>query len=384
LSALGPRIAALLLGLVGPPDHLAASDLPAAGAVTAAALDVFDGPDEASGVSGRLREGDRLLVRDADRAGWLAIDPPPGSFCWVERTSIGPADGDSVARVVASQALVRSGHPRARMPGVPRALLPSGAAVRLLDRPALTLGDGDDLRAWYAIEPPPGDVRFVRAEGIRLDTQGRPPSADPTPPPSPVAEIRTGYAPGPGADAGPVPPQVASSIAAIDADFRAVLRGPIEDWRLDGIRRRYEELLRGAADPASGGAIRSRLEEVARRGAMADDARTIATLLERSRRRDASLALGLRRLSDAQNPGARPYDYQGLVQPTSNRVGGRKVFALIGPDGQNQAFLDIPPGIDVKSLMTRRVGVRGAASYNESLHKLLIRVRDLDPLDAKR
>jgi hypothetical protein len=378
LSALGPRIAALLLGLAGAPDGLAASEFPAGAAVTADSLDVFDGADGASAVSGRLARGDRVVVRDADRTGWLAIDPPAGAFCWVERDAVGPADRDSIARVVAAQAVVRSGHPHARMPGVPRSLLTRGTPVRLLDRPALTLGTGDALRAWYAIEPPPGDVRYVRADGVRLDAApGHPPVAAATPISTASAEVRAGFAP----DA--VPAQDAPAVAAADEAFRAAVRGPIEDWRLDGARRRYEELLRGATDPATSAAIRSRLDEVDRRKAMADDARTIATLIERGRRRDAALALGRRRLADAQGAGARPYDFQGLVQPTSSKVDGRKVFALIGPDGRNQAFLDIPPGIDVKALTTRRVGVRGAVSYNESLRKLLIRVRDLEPLDAK-
>ncbi|MBV8554966.1 MAG: hypothetical protein JO116_05330, partial [Planctomycetaceae bacterium] len=60
---------------------------------------------------------------------------------------------------------------------------------------------------------------------------------------------------------------------------------------------------------------------------------------------------------------------------------GQRVFALIGPDGSTVAYLDIPPGLDVRPLVARRVGVRGTIHYNEDLRARLIAVRDLEPLD---
>ena len=150
-----------------------------------------------------------------------------------------------------------------------------------------------------------------------------------------------------------------------------------------GFRQRYEALLKGVTDAGSGHAIRARLDVVARHEAMARDARLIATLLERSRRRDDTLALSLQRLADAGRPDERGYDVQGLIQPSSHKVEGQKVFALIGRDGTTQAYLDIPPGIDVQSFLTRRVGIRGAVNYNEDLRARLIRVREVEPLDGR-
>jgi hypothetical protein len=117
---------------------------------------------------------------------------------------------------------------------------------------------------------------------------------------------------------------------------------------------------------------------------MARDARLFETLLERSRRRDGALALNRRRLADAQGPRVRPFDVQGLILPSSRQVDGQKVFTLIGRDGQTEAYLEIPPGIDVKRFMTRRVGIRGTVHYNEALRARLISVRDLEPLDEAR
>ena len=74
----------------------------------------------------------------------------------------------------------------------------------------------------------------------------------------------------------------------------------------------------------------------------------------------------------------------GLIQASSRKVGGQKVFALIGRDGATQAYLDIPPGIDVKGLRTHRVGVRGAVHYDETLRSRVINVREVEALDAAR
>jgi hypothetical protein len=381
LFAIGTGLVALLLVLAGPTDRPGA--FPAEAEVIDADLDVFDEPDVASTISSRLRRGDRITVCDADRSGWLTIDPPPGSFCWVEQSALAPPDAQGSARVLAGGAVARSGRAQARMPGVPRVVLPEGMAVRLLDRPPLTLGRGDGRKTWRAIDSPSGDVRHVPAEGVRW-VRERPAQdrAEPATAPEPIAEIRAVFAPG--EDDAALPGEVAAELAQVESLHRSILNGPIAQWRLEGVRQRYEALLRGVTDSRAGNAIRRRLDAVARDEAMARDARLIETLLDRSRRRDGTLALQQRRLAEAQNPATQPYDVMGLIQSSSRMVEGQKVFALIGGDGSTQAYLDIPPGIDVRRLMTRRVGVRGTVHYNEALRARLISVRTVEPLDKGR
>jgi hypothetical protein len=381
--AIGPRIVALLLGLAGPTPPVPLADLPAEAEVIVAELDVFDEPDDTSTIPGRLQQGDKVTVRDAEHPGWLAIEPPPGSFCWIEQSSLGTPDGQGRARVVVQGTLIRSGHPQAKIPGLPRVELTRGTVVRLLNRAPLTVGQGRDRQIWRAIAPAPGDVRHIHAAGVRFNPGPEARTETKTDPrPSPPAEIRTSYAPPRGESA--ISPEVATAIAQIDSLHRAILRQPIEQWRLDEVRQRYEALLRSVTDSASGNAIRAQLDEVARHEAIATDARQIETLLARSRRRDGLVALHERRLADAQQPLAWPYNVVGLIQASSRKVGGQKVFALIGRDGSTQAYLDIPPGIDVKGLMTHRVGVRGAVYYDEALRSRVISVRELEALDAER
>ena len=92
----------------------------------------------------------------------------------------------------------------------------------------------------------------------------------------------------------------------------------------------------------------------------------------------------LRRLAHAEQPLERPYDAEGLVQPSSRMVGGQKVFALIGPEGTTLAYLDLPAGLDASHLVARRVGVRGSIPYDEDLRARLIAVEDIDPLERRR
>src|SRR5947209_3246773 len=82
---------------------------------------------------------------EGGQPGWLAIAPPIDAFDWVDASTIrvGP---DGRGEVVAARALVRSGAAEARMPGPPRPPLAKGTAIRLLDRPALTIGEGARAR----------------------------------------------------------------------------------------------------------------------------------------------------------------------------------------------------------------------------------------------
>jgi hypothetical protein len=375
-----PRLAALwLLGLLGPAP---AADLPAAAEVVIGSLDVFDEPDPTSYAPRRLRRGDRVVVCDIEPDGWLAIDPPDGSFCWVEASALGEPDENQRARVRAARTALRSGHPDARMPGAPRATLERGDVVRLLDRPPLRLGQGSAARTWRAVAPPSGEVRHVRADGVRWLADRSEPMSDPeSPPTATYCETQAAFLPPMTVTAGPLPPAIAAELAPIEAEHRAIVRGPVAQWHLETVRQRYEAVLRHVTDTATGNAIRARLDLIARQEDAAQAARTIATILDRSRRRDRLVAQEIRRLAQARTPQARPFDAQGLMQPSSQRVEGRKVFALIGPEGTAAAYLDIPAGLDSGPFVARRVGVRGTVHYSEPLRARLIAVREIEPLD---
>jgi hypothetical protein len=178
------RLAALWLGLI------AAASVPeargAGGEVIVDRLAVLDEPDDAGYVSGEMRRGQRITVVAEGRPGWLAIAPPRDAIDWVDASAV-RAGPDGEGEVVEARAAVRSGCVDARMPGPPRPSLPRGATVRLLDHPRLTSGRGRSERTWLAIAPPTGEVRYIRADGVRLDPS---PSADPAPAPKSDDRVR--------------------------------------------------------------------------------------------------------------------------------------------------------------------------------------------------
>ena len=128
--------------------------------------------DDASFATGRLHRGDRVVVRDEREDGWLAIDPPEGSISLIDRDAIDET-GDGRARVVVARSSVRGGRDGAKLPGAPIGSLRQGDTVELLDQPALTIRQGRTSRTWVAIRPPPGELRYVRVEGIRRPTDLR-------------------------------------------------------------------------------------------------------------------------------------------------------------------------------------------------------------------
>ncbi len=178
------RLAALWLGMIAPAGG-------PGGEVISDALEVLVEPDDSGYASSELRRGDRVRVVPGAGAGWLAIVPPSDAFDWVDASSI-RAGSDGGAEVVADRAPVRSGGVGAKIPGPPRPPLPRGTAVRLLDRPALMLGEGPKARSWRAIAPPTGEVRYVRADGVRLDPgPSTTPSRTDPPPRVADAQVRT-------------------------------------------------------------------------------------------------------------------------------------------------------------------------------------------------
>lgn len=358
-------LAVLLIGLSGPRGTPA--ELPAPGVVVADRLGAYLEPDRAAVATGRLARGEAVRVVDAEPgSGWLTIEAPGEAFAWVAREAVGVGP-DGSGRVRDGGATLRAGVPGARLPGPPVVELRAGAAVRLLDRPPLVTG----ATTWLAVAPPEGDVRYVRAEGVRVEAPLPPPPPERHGPPR---EVRAAFEPSPfGADA--------AEVAAIEAEHRAALDPPVDRWQLAPVRSHYEALLKRTTDPAAARALRGRLDLVARHESVARSARTFETILQRSRRRDGRVAMTMRAVADLDRPRRGGFLAEGLVQPSSRQVDGRRVYALIGSDGAPVAYLDVPPGLDARSVISRRAGVRGSVRYDENLNARLIAVRDLEPLD---
>src|SRR5689334_23068541 len=104
---LGPRLLILTLGLLATRAQEVAIEGPGAAEVAVEEIEVYEAPDESSLVTGRLVQGERVEVRSAEEGGWLAIEPPPGSFCWIAREALdegADAANATEARVIVARA----------------------------------------------------------------------------------------------------------------------------------------------------------------------------------------------------------------------------------------------------------------------------------------
>ena len=183
-----------------------------------------------------------------------------------------------------------------------------------------------------------------------------------------------------------LPPAIASELRTIDAARRAIeTGGPIERWRFDSVRARYEALLKTASgEPAVENAIQVRLTRLGELEQAAKAAATIQAILAQSHRRDRDIALLKRRLQTSTARRSRAYQAVGYMQVSARNVDGQKLFVLIGKNGGTVAFLRIPPGLDPDPMLAQKVGVRGVAHYDEDLQSRLITVRTLEPIESRR
>jgi hypothetical protein len=183
-----------------------------------------------------------------------------------------------------------------------------------------------------------------------------------------------------------LPPAFASEIKSIDAERQAIVAGaPIERWRFDRVRARYQAVLKkGSAEPAVAEAIRLRLARLGQLEEAAKAAATIESILARSHRRDREVVEVKRRLKTTTARRSRAYEAMGYMQASAQNVDGQKLFVLIGKNGKTVAFLRIPPGLDPDPMLARKVGVRGDAHYDEDLQSRLITVRTLEPIETRR
>jgi hypothetical protein len=268
--------------------------------------------------------------------------------------------------------------------------------VILLDRPPIKTGRGDTVTSWYAIVPPADVVQYVRADGTHSATFAQNEVAERT-----VAYETTqdGTAAAerispPDAGAGEVaknpaenlPRDIEAEIAQVEAMRRAILSDqPIHEWNFETVRARYQAILkRAGANPVVEEAIRALLAQVTKHEQAADAARTIRKILARSHDRASQIAAADRRRSTLAEERPRVYSALGLVKPSAQMVDGHRLYSLIGNNGRTVAYLDVPPGLDIDSFVTRRVGVRGVSHYNEDLGARLITVRDVEAIEARR
>jgi len=333
-------------------------------------IDVFNEPDDTGFVTSRLDRGDKVVVRKVLPGGWLAIDPPSGSFHWVDDTSV-ELLRDGRIDVTAPTTPLRLGREGFGRPGPLKTTLTEGAVLVGARQPLLSSTERGRRKVWRAVAAGADEVRFIRSEGIEERTQAAP--APPVP-----AERRASH------DMAELSPEVVASLRDIEERHRSIVAQPVEQWNFATVRKRYQALLARHSDPPSRTAIEERLDELDRGDELAKSAREFEDHVRKSRRRDAVVAQIQRKVRDIHDAEELAYDAEGLLQATSRQVDGERVFSLLNDRGQVVTYLKVPPGLETTNLLAQQVGVRGKSRFNDTLRYRLLIVRDMERLTSDR
>ena len=364
--------------------------------VTTEGLSVLVEPEEGALVTARLKVGRKVIVRAAHPPGWLTIAPPDGSFSWIEKRAVEDL-GEGRGQVIVSAAAVRPGRNDAALPTGPYVTLRAGAEVVLLDRPPLILRQGEERRVWYAIEPPASEVRYIRSDGVAwsnpalLDADTQDPAA------APSFDFVTRQrdlaqdefqrldpefvAVGPIAREVGLSPSFESELQRIEKAHRSALMRPIETWSLDPIAAEYQKLQDQTTIGNEKQAVEVRLAQLRHQANTSKAARSLREMIENSRQRDSEFKRIRERLANIASGDQAPYDAEGLLQTSSAMLDGHKALVLINDAGKTEAYLVMPPGLQLDTYLATRVGIRGDSRYDSRLKARVITVGDIDRLD---
>src|SRR5262245_45528539 len=153
-------------------------------AVKDAEADVRSGPstDPKMYVTNRLRRGDVVQVVKARDDGWLEIKPPAGSFSWINTRFVDRISQQTPTFLVVTHddypVPVRIGSSVVdEKPTVEGVRLVRGTQVVGIGNPLTSQDEG----SWLPIDPPPQEVRYIRAEAVQPVKVTEPPVAGPPP-----------------------------------------------------------------------------------------------------------------------------------------------------------------------------------------------------------
>jgi uncharacterized protein YgiM (DUF1202 family) len=129
--------------------------------ITVSEVEVRAGPSTQFYATSKLRQGDRIRVIERTNETWLVIEPPPGSFNWINARFIDRARNSNSAMTLGNDIPTRIGTDQSNAePTKLGVKLPRGSQVVILSNTPVYSNDG----SWLAIQPPPKEVRFIPAD----------------------------------------------------------------------------------------------------------------------------------------------------------------------------------------------------------------------------
>jgi hypothetical protein len=359
-------------------------DFPYTAYVSIGAAYVRSGPGKHYYPTDKLVRGGAVEVYREDPGGWLAIRPPRGSFSWVPASQLQPTKhhlaivtGDRVASHVGSK--LDESH------DVVQVRLERGEEVEIIAAEPLTIDGQQEL--WCKISPPSGEFRWIYGKFV---DRNQPPPDSVAPPAHALAP--EGYSADAKSDSSAAMP-FDSNLTAVDLALSATVVQPMATWQFDDLERRGERLLdraHTADDRDNARRLLDRIakfEDIKRRS---DAIAGIDSTPERRRFQLTGLTTGptdpfatngaTNRVSLA---GATSrYDAVGKLTTVRSQRPNAPPFALLNADHEPVAFVTPSPGVDLRPLLGRQIGVSGQRGYMPEFRKPHITAMQAEPIDG--
>ncbi|WP_437204947.1 SH3 domain-containing protein [Planctomicrobium sp. SH664] len=285
------------------------------GTVVGEDVEVRCGPGAQFYVTGKLKMNDLVTVRRHDHGGWYMIDPPAGSFSWIDATLVDRVSPERGVVAITPEenrlprAIVRIGSEFSEEHSFSGRELFNGDEVTILGEQTLR-GPRGAVRM-LKIAPPAQEFRWVKGEFIvpnskqiqqqlavdpfqvpaehrqRLVTENRSPLLSPaTATDEKVAEAAPAELP-------TTPSQKKISdefdlLSKIDQDYSDMVAKPASEWVLDPIIARYEQL-KASASPQIVAMIDQRMPVVQKRQEIAGHYQRFLKVAAETSERDAQL-----------------------------------------------------------------------------------------------
>jgi hypothetical protein len=328
------RLAVVLCLIPGANVFAESPEFPYDAIVRADQVEVRSGPGQRYYVTGRLAQQQKVTVRRHDPGGWYMIDPPPGSFSWMDADLVRDnGDGTGMVRLPrqpdgrAPRALARIGSQFSDDHAFFGRELADGDTVQILGERTLNTEHG--ALHMLQIAPPPLEYRWVKGDyivpadpGVRATVD-----ADPYSVPSTALVADSGVAaseeelatsgiqqvglleeqPDPFAVAEPVESTTAApaepiatlarprratdraELAALDTEFLRLGSLPVDEWNLDQLIAGYFTLQQqSSADVAA--LAGQRISALSAKRKIWDEYQAFMTLTGETSARDAQLA----------------------------------------------------------------------------------------------
>ena len=338
-------------------------------------------------VTNRLARGTPIQVVEELGNGWLKIRPPAGSFSWISTRFV-----EQIAPNQPNWMVV--GHPDVRVPVIVgteiKKEVPSQIEGSRLARGAQVTGLGparvDDQGAWLPIEPPPGEVRYLRADAVTR-SDGTRPAVPPTPAATSVAKPAT---------VTPIPSvplatdaeglwmraqqaERAGNVAeAIDLYTRAAALAQTSNPEL-ALQARNRAHWMSAASPSH-----STFTPAPLALPPSDLRLTSAPLAPPNVQLAGPVGIhtATTRPGDLGQPQVPPLAASGpgRLRRAGRALEGRTTYVLESNQGQLLYYVTPEPGVDLEPFVNQNVELSGPAAYNGELRANYMRVERVRPV----